>query len=129
MHPEDIRALCHPDKSLEHTLSLIGQAMESEPRLDIELAKLLLGQSSHRAPDQPTALRILEVLDRVSAGTRLAGMISPLLRHADPQIRTKAAKVIARRTENFDWIRAQLPKAEPRVRANMIEAPWEIGDP
>jgi len=129
MHPEDIRAVFHPGKPLEHTSSLVGQAMEAEPRLDIELAKLLLGQGSHRAPDQPTALRILEVLDRVSAGTRLARMISPLLRHADPQIRTKAAKVIARRMENFDWIRAQLLKAEPRVRANMIEALWENGDP
>lgn len=84
--------------------------METEPRLDIELAKLLLGQSSHRALGLPTALRILEVLDRISAGTRLAGVISPLLRHADPLIRTKAAKVVARKMEDFDWIRAQLLK-------------------
>ncbi len=103
--------------------------METEPRLDIELAKLLLGQSSHRALGLPTALRILEVLDRISAGTRLAGVISPLLRHADPLIRTKAAKVVARRMEDFDWIRAQLLKGEPRVRTNMIEALWEDRDP
>lgn len=125
MRPEKIRALCCPDEPLEHTLSLVGEAMEAEPFLDVQLAEFLLGRNSRAAQDQPIALRILEVLDRVSTGTRLARGIGQLLGHADPLIRSKAAMVIGRRMQNFDWIEAQLREAEPRVRANMLEALWE----
>jgi len=112
MHPDKIRALCSPDEPLDQTISLVSKAMEAEPLLDAQLANLLLGRSSHQALLQPTALRILEVLDSVSQGTRLAG-------------RSKAALVIGHRTESFDWIDAQLTQAEPRVRASILEALWE----
>jgi hypothetical protein len=71
MHPDKIWALCSPDDSLEHTVSLVKKAMEAEPFFDVQLAELLLGRSSQMALDQPSALRLLEVLDRVSVGTRL----------------------------------------------------------
>jgi hemerythrin-like metal-binding protein len=99
--------------------------MATEPLLDVQLAEVLLGRSSDPAPDQATSLRILEILDRVSTGSRLVCAIGQLLGDAHPQIRSKAAMVIGRRTENFDWIDTQLMGAEPRVRANMIEALWE----
>jgi len=125
MRPERIRALCSPDEPLEHAVSRVSKAMATEPLLDVQLAELLLGRGSDAALDQVTSLRILEILDRVSTGARLVCAIGQLLGDAHPLIRSKAAMVIGRRTENFDWLDAQLMSAEPRVRANMIEALWE----
>jgi len=124
-----MRALCSPDEPLERSVSLARKAMEAEPLLDAQLADLLLGRFPHQALDHPTALRVLEVLDRVSLGTSLARTIGPLLAHKDPLVRSKAALVMGRRTENFDWLEKQLTEAEPRVRANLIEALWESRAP
>ncbi|MGA3044066.1 MAG: HEAT repeat domain-containing protein [Bryobacteraceae bacterium] len=129
MHPDKIRALCSPGEPLEHTVSLVRTAMEAEPLFDVQMAELLLGRSSDEAVDQRIALRILEILDRVSPGTRLTRMIGTLVRHADPQVRSKAAMVAGRRMEGFPWIYAHLLEADPRVRANMIEALWESREP
>jgi len=129
MHPDKIRALCSPDQPLEHTISLVRTAMEGESLFDVQMANLLLGRSSDEAVDQTTALRILEVLDRVSVGTRVVRMIGQLVRHADPLVRSKAAMVAGRRMEGFPWIYAHLAQADPRVRANMIEALWESREP
>jgi len=129
MHPDKIRALCSPEPPLEHTVSLVRKAMEAEPFFDVQMANLLLGRSSDQALDQPRALRILEVLDRVSVGTRLARMIVELVQHADPLIRSKAAMVVGRRMEGFRWIYTHLLEADSRVRANMLEALWENREP
>jgi hemerythrin-like metal-binding protein len=122
MHPENVRALSGLDKPLEHALSLACKALEAEPFLDVQLAELFIGRNPGEALNQPTALRILEVLDRSSTGTRLAHAIGQLLMYGRPLIRCKAAMRIARGTGNFDWIYAQLAKADPRTRANMLEA-------
>ena len=125
MRLEKIRELCCPDGPLEHAVSIVRKAMETDPLLDVQLANLLLGRSSQEALDPPSALRILEVLDRVSVGTRLTRMIGGLVGHGDPQVRSKAAMVLGRRMEGFRWIYAHLLEADPRVRANMLEALWE----
>jgi HEAT repeat protein len=103
--------------------------MAQEPFLDVQMAELLLGRSSKGALDQPRALRMLEILDRVSVGTRLTRMIGLLMAHADPLVRSKAALVAGRRMEGFPWIYAHLLKADPRVRANILEALWESREP
>jgi hypothetical protein len=102
--------------------------MEAEPLLDVQMAELLLGRSSHEALDRPRALRILEILDRVSVGTRLTRMIGELVGHADPLVRSKAGMVVGRRI-GFRWIYSHLLEADPRVRANMLEALWENREP
>jgi HEAT repeat protein len=129
MHPDKIRALCSPDEPLEHALSLVRTAMEAEPLFDVQIAELLLGRSSDKPIDQLSALRMLEILDRVSQGTRLTRMIGTLVRHPDPLVRSKAAMVAGRRMAGFPWIYAHLSEADPRVRANMIEALWESHEP
>jgi HEAT repeat protein len=129
MRADKIRELCSPEQPLEQTVSLVRKAMEAEPFFDVQMANLLLGRSSAEALDQLRALRILEVLDRVSVGTRLTRMIGQLMGHADPLVRSKAAMVAGRRMEGFPWIYAHLSKADPRVRANMLEALWESREP
>jgi hypothetical protein len=129
MRPDKIFELCSPDVPLEQTVSVVRTAMEGESLFDVQLANLLLGRTSQKTIGQAMALRILEVLDRVSKGTRLTRMIGELMGADDPQIRSKAAMVVARRTEGFPWIYAHLAEAEPRVRANMIEALWDSREP
>ncbi|MGC9946699.1 MAG: bacteriohemerythrin [Bryobacteraceae bacterium] len=129
MRPEKLRALCRPDEPLEHTLSLISKALAAEPLLDLQLAELLQARSPNKALDQASVLRILEVLDRVSTGIGLVRAIGHLLGHANPVIRSKTAKLIGRRADNFDWIDGQLMGAETRVRANMLEGLWENRGP
>lgn len=128
MQPEEIRALCAPDLPLEQTVSLVKELMKANRYLDVQMAELLLGRSSARAVNQATALRILEILDQVTVGSRLVRTVSQLLEHDDPHIRSKAALVVGRHVGGWAWIEARLETAECRVRASMLEALWESQD-
>jgi len=128
MQPEKIRALCSPDRPLEHTVLLVKELMKLDRYLDVQMAELLLGRSNF-ALDQRCAMRALEVLDQITVGPRLVRMVGQLLSHENPHIRSKAAMVVGRRVEGWMWIHSQLATAEPRVRANVVEALWHSGHP
>ena len=129
MQADKIRALCSPDQPLEQAISRAKELMTVDPYLDVQLAELLLGRSSAQSLDRPRTLRALEVLDQVTVGSRLVRMIGQLLEHADPHVRSKAALVVGRRVEGWRWIHSRLATAEPRVRANVLEALWESSHP
>jgi hypothetical protein len=49
-----------------------------------------------------------------------------LLRHPNPYLRSKAVKMVGRGSKSPKWVRQRLNEADPRVRANAIEALWSV---
>jgi hypothetical protein len=131
MDKATITMLCNPKAPLDSAVETAKKLMEADPWLDIELAGLLPSRYSSGAKGLPTAeaTRLLDILDRISVGSRLVHSLGHLITHTDPQLRSKAALMLGRRVKNIGWARKHLADNESRVRANLIEALWNDKSP
>jgi len=129
MAPRQILALCSADEPFEKTVSVLKAAMRTEPSLDIQITNLLLGLTNAPALDKRLAMRMLEILDKVSSEARVTRLIGQLLQLDDPPLRSKAALLVSRRAGGMDWIFSHMPDTDPRVRANILEGLWENPHP
>jgi HEAT repeat protein len=70
----------------------------------------------------------LDALNIHSSGRRVVIPLMPLMRSANPRVRSRAASFLAKRVGNFDWARKYLreEEADDRVRANVIESLSEM---
>lgn len=101
-------------------------AARVDPKLDILLAQRIAGEAaepSGRYSDADLA-RLLEVLERIAGGLRAVPALGPLLGHANPRIRSKAALLVGRASQSAALALKQLGSLDPRVRANAVEALW-----
>jgi hypothetical protein len=73
--------------------------------------------------------RLMEVLSRIADASRILPSLMRLLRHQNPRLRSKVVKLIGRGSGSVKWIRAKLSEADPRVRANALEALWGVDTP
>lgn len=117
-------ALCDPALfPREQAIEIARVAAQTVPILDTKLAR--------RLPDldASNAERVLAILDVIAEGPRVAPMLRYLLRDANPRLRSKAALLVGRANRNPDWLEQQMREAEPRVRANAIQALWGVNAP
>ena len=101
-------------------------AVRVDPKLDILLAKRIAEEAaspSGRYSDSDLA-RLLEVLEQIAGGLRAVPALGPLLNHGNPRIRSKAALLVGRASQSAALAARQLVSADPRVRANAVEALW-----
>lgn len=113
--------LCDPGCfSLEEEIAIVRELAGSDPLFEFRLARRI---SSHAEPmPEESALRLLDLLGEVSMGNRALPMIVGLLQDAQPRLRSKAARLIAR--SNMAPLTAErlLNEHDPRVRANAVDA-------
>jgi hypothetical protein len=126
-----VRALCDPSLSREQATALGRAATRANPMADVELARGLADSSAQ--PDGPVqneaAPRLMEILAEISDGSRIAPSLMRLMRHSNPYIRSKAVLMIGRGNLSVKWVRGRLSEADPRIRANAIEALWGVKSP
>jgi hypothetical protein len=99
-----------------------------DPMLDIKL--LSLGFPSVEADlagvgDGMGSKRALEILCEMPPNRHLLQPLARLLRSADAFIRSKAALIYARASDNPEWVLKMLADPDVRVRANAVEGLWE----
>lgn len=105
--------------TLEQAVPLLRLARRVDPLFD---AMLLRDQS---AGASATALaRILEILVASSSSSRLLPMLVQMTRHPDPHVRSKAALLYGRNSQDAKWVRRKLDSADGRTRANAVESLW-----
>ncbi len=102
-------------------IQLVAKMQAIDPHTDVRLLQLLLDST-----DAYCSPRLLEIVAEVSDGNRIRILLPRLLRHADARVRSKAALLIRRFSQNRGWLDQTLDDADPRVRANAIEALWGI---
>jgi hypothetical protein len=123
-----LRALCDPNLSREEAMALGRAAARANPLADVELARGLADSAIQEDGPVPPegAPRLMEILAEISDGSRIAPSLMRLMRHSNPYIRSKAVLMIGRGSLSVKWVRGRLSEADPRIRANAIEALWGL---
>ena len=129
--PEFLLELVHPDRfSAEQLLAVCRGLKEIDDMLDVQLGRLMPGRHDDAIGMFPdVVLRVLDVLDAISAGSRLILMLGHLTEHKNPRIASKATMLVGKRVRNDSWVKRQLAAADARVRANALEALWGVDSP
>jgi HEAT repeat protein len=114
------RALLDPQgPPLTEALRLARQMRQETT--DLSLRLLRCAAEMRESGTDPDPRRLLALLSDAPGGARLAYALIPYMRSADPQIRSKAALLIARTGFSLQWALRQLEDPDPRVRANVVE--------
>jgi hypothetical protein len=123
------KCICDPSLSVPAALLVAHIGLELNPALGTELALELVHRLAAEGGDgDEHAIRILEILGRISGGLRLLPLITNLLQHDNPRVRSKVALLIGRRNGCAGWMGQRKGEPDARVRANSIEGLWDAGD-
>lgn len=112
-------------------LEICRYFMTIEDLVDVRLARLTPGRQGGDGTqlDSETVLLILDLLDKLSPGSRLILLLNHLTQHADRRIAAKATLLVGRRIRNRDWVARQLDSTDGRVRASAVEGLWGVHSP
>ncbi|MBI4873088.1 MAG: HEAT repeat domain-containing protein [Acidobacteria bacterium] len=123
-----LRLLCNRDAlSLQQAVELIQSTFLVDRVTDAKLLRNVVHQSSRFDAAGPAAANeLLAVFDAAGLGARLQTLLVQLLRTRDPKVRSKAALLLLRQSGQASWA---LEDPDPRVRANAVQALWEIHTP
>jgi hypothetical protein len=99
-----------------------------DPMLDIKL--LEIGFPSGEVDGETVAeaagwKRALEIVSELPPNRHVLQPLAKLLRSPDPYVRSKAALMYARASDNLEWVRKMLADPDVRVRANAVEGLWK----
>jgi HEAT repeat protein len=120
-----LETLSDPALTLEQAVAAARNASVVYSMMDVSMARRLAGDGaspSRVAPDR--AKRMMDILSEIAKGARAVGSLRGMVRHPDPHLRSKAVLMIGREQRNLDWVRHRMAEADPRVRANAVEALW-----
>lgn len=125
-----VRALCEPALAEPRVKGIIQVLLQENPGSDLTLVRGLVDQALGKQPagSRNPLLRVLNHLEPLADAKRIAPRLLPLLRHADPQLRSKVVGIIGRGGRNTQWLARQMADPDARIRANAVEALWGIDD-
>jgi hypothetical protein len=126
-----LRALCDPVLPDQRVRGVIQALLAEDPGSDLVLVKAIVEQAlGNQAPGALKALmRVVNSLEKLTDARRIAPRLLPLLRHPDQRLRSKVVRIVGCCGKNKQWVARQLADADPRIRANAVEALWGIDDP
>ena len=110
----------------EQASALAPRLFLADPGFPVRLLHSATVGDSHATPAEfcPSIRRALAVIAALGDCRRSAPLLMPLVRHADPYVRSRAALLLGAATHNCTWAEAQLQSADARIRANIIESLW-----
>jgi hypothetical protein len=121
-----LEAVCDPALSREQAHALGRIAFRIDAWADCRLARSLADSRTSQGTVVKDAARLMEVLCDEGDPARMMTSMLRLLRHPDPHLRTRAAKVVGLGSKSPKWVRQRLMDADPRMRANAIESLWSV---
>jgi hypothetical protein len=111
-------------------VSLFRRFLVMESSFDVRMARRLPSRGTSCGQlgsfDGPRSARALDILDDVSEGRRLLPILGHLPDSHEPRISSRATLFIGKRVRSAEWTARQLGRADPRVRANAVEALWGV---
>jgi len=119
-----IAVLCESALSVSQMAATVRAAHRFDALADLKIARSLTESviANDRAIPVKGAVRLLDVLDQVSDSRRIVAPLMRLLRHPNPELRSKVIKIIGRGSRSARWVQGRLAETDPRVRANAIES-------
>jgi HEAT repeat protein len=119
---------CDPALGMPAALRLARTGIKVNPSLDADLARELVNRLGTDSLGDDMVIRSLGILGAISSGRRLLPLLTNLLHHPNPHVRSKVALLIGRRQGSVRWVEQHKDEGDPRVRANAIEGLWGSAD-
>lgn len=107
----------------EEAIRIARRASRVDPTFERQIAQLLMG--GLRLEDAEVA-RLLSVLESIAPPSNLVPVLSAIMHHDNPKVRSKAALMMGRGKRNCAWVEEQLTEPDGRVRANAVESIWGL---
>lgn len=121
---------CDPTlATVDEEVAVCRLALEQGQQLERKLVFRLLECLGKEGRELAAAERALQILDKVSDGTRLTPVLLNLLRQDNQRLRSKAALMLIRATRSPKTAAILLGEHDARVRANAVEALWDVKSP
>jgi len=122
--PLSDESLCDPALlSASEAIAQAKQRAQADPLFGQRLAGILL--KDKQPLEEGKALRLLDILAAIFNPLRV-GLVGPLLHHPDPRVQSKATLLVAKGNKDVKWVRLCMLDRDARVRANALEALWEM---
>ena len=120
--------LCEESLRIDEAVAAAQVAIQLDPMVETGLARHLAeGVTAGTRPLLAAhASRLLDILARVSDGTRILPSLARLLHWTDAGLRSKAALIMGRSNRSASWVRSHMSDADPRLRANAVEGLWGV---
>lgn len=120
--------LCEGSLQVEKAAGAVRMAIQLDSMVEIGLARHLAeGVTAGTRPLlAANASRLLDILARVSDGTRILPSLARLLHSTDAELRSKAALIMGRSNRSAAWVQSHMSDADPRLRANAVEGLWGV---
>ena len=102
--------------------------VELDAMLDIKLLEIAFPSREGDAEtvgEEAGRKRALEIVCQLPPNRHVLQPLAKLLRSPDPSVRSKAALMYARASDNPDWVRKMLADPDVRIRANAVEGLWQ----
>lgn len=127
-----LKPLCDPRVfTLDEATGIARRMSQVDSQFDVRLLRTVLQKNGNTAPPEleritstEAGLRMLDLMSVVSDGTKVLGVMTRLLSHPDPRVRSKAALLVGRSNKNHKWVRERMGESDARVRANAVESLW-----
>ncbi len=113
--------------STEAAKWLAGRVAGVDPLLDVKLMQYVW--NSPAAGNCEAVLRVLEIIEFISDGTRILPILMQVMRSPDKRLRSKATLLAGRSKRDPWWLAKYLEEEDPRIRANAVEALWGKSTP
>jgi HEAT repeat protein len=114
---------------LDTARAVARRVLKLDSLLDVKVVRRLTAADQSLDPDSSTTRRVLEILDEISDGSRIAAMLHRLSDSPNACIRSKAALLLGRKFRDARRTLEQLGETDGRVRANAVEALWDADGP
>lgn len=125
-----LRALCDSALSREDALSLGRAAKRVDPLADVMLARSLADSAMESGAVQVAdPSRLMDILCEIADAGRIMPSLMRMMRHPNPNLRSKAVKLIGRGSLSAKWVMGRLSEPDTRVRANAVESLWGVDTP
>ncbi|RKY02769.1 hypothetical protein DRP77_07365 [Candidatus Poribacteria bacterium] len=82
-----------------------------------------------RSFDRERSIKMLDILVEIADNANVAPLLVGLLSSEDKMVRSKAALVLGKLSDNLHFFQNALNDPDPRVRANAIEGLWGVKNP
>ena len=123
--------ICDPQRcSTGEAIRAAKERARLDCTYDLEIGHFLTSQCLARNLDLKSVERTLEVLRAISSAGRLASVLRSCMTQDHSQVRSKAALILAPHFEGVPVLeKLATSDADPRVRANTVEALWGRNTP
>ena len=127
------KPLCDPTMfTLPEAAAIAKYLKHVDPTFDVRLLRSFIGrkaedrQQLEEATSSAAGVRWIEVMAEISDGGRILPVMTQLLHHPNPRVRSKAALLVGRNNKNHKWVEEQMVEPDARVRANAVESLWGV---